>query len=119
MFGVHEISNTNEKTVKRKRTELLLHAQGFTAAKSEAVKDTTAHPQITSGQLGVSSFSLCINPSEPGTVSLFLVPCSLPRGLTYTMRLKTEKFDIFIIISKHMDRKQKFSSKKFSHRFFA
>ena len=70
-------------------------------------KGCSVHAQMQSSQIWVSSFSLQINPSEPGNVSFFSCSRGLSIGVTHIINLKIEKFDIFILTSKQTDKKQK------------
>ena len=68
------MSNTNEKTSKRKHVELLHNALGVMPEELADEKDSfhtgkqcSEHAQIQSSQIWVSSFSLQINPfKNPG-----------------------------------------------------
>ena len=53
------------------------------------VKDCTDSAQMQSSQIGVTTFSSWINPSEFGNVSIFPCPCDLSCGITHTISLKT------------------------------
>ena len=61
-------------------------------------KQCSAHAQMQSRQIWVSSFSLQTNSSESGNVLFFSSFRGLSIGLTHTINLKIEKFDIFIFL---------------------
>ena len=92
-----------KRHLKRKQLELFHIALGIMAAELEDVEDRfhqgkqcSAHAQMHSSQIWVSSFSLQINTSESGNVSFFSYSRGLSTGVTHTIYLKIEKFDIFI-----------------------
>ena len=102
-----------KRHLKRKQYELLHNVLGVLAAELADVEDSlyqgkqcSAHAQIPSNPIWVFSFSLQINPSESGNVSFFSSSRGTSIGVTHTMNLKIEKFDIFIFTSKRMDEKQ-------------
>ena len=103
-----------KRHMKGKQFELLHNTLGIMAAELADVEDSfhqgkqcSAHAQMQSSQIWVSSFSLQISTSESANVSFFSPPCGLSIGVTHAINLKIEKFDIFTFTSKHMDKKQK------------
>ena len=57
-------------------------------------KQCSMHAQMQSGQIWVSSFSLQINTSESGNILFFSSSRGLFIGVTHTINLKIEKFDM-------------------------
>ena len=103
-----------KRHLKRKQFELLHNALGVKAAELANVEDSfhqgkqcSMHAQMQSTQIWVSSFSLQINTSGSGNVSFFSSSHGLSIGVTHTINLKIEKFDISIFTSKHMEKKHK------------
>ena len=110
------MSNTNKKTSERKQFELLHNALDVMDPELAVIEDIfhqgkqySAHAQMQSSQIRLSSFYLKINASESWNVSFFLTSRGVSIGVTQTINLKFEKLGIFIFTNKHMDKKQIFS----------
>ena len=104
------MSNANEKTFKTEKKKLLHDTLGFKTADLADAKNSlheveycTALTHMQSSQIGMSTFSSWIDPTDTVNFSFFLSPCGLSGGATHTMNFKTDKLGMFGFASKHLD----------------